>query len=234
MKSSGFFLAIVFFLAACQLEAQSKLVVNAPDSLSFLLFVDDVQFNTVPVSSIHVSKLNVGKHNVKVLVQAQESMLLLNAKNLFSHSLTVSVVNNKLELVPSGELKLQAKAFQFWNNSSASVVENDNVVYAGKKGCEAPATSSTVDSLVAVLHSKSFDTERKMIARMQLDADCFQVKDIVKIISTIELEENRMDCIASAASHVYDLENIDALLELLFLERNKEAIRQKISQLQNQ
>ncbi|MEY3835578.1 MAG: hypothetical protein RI989_1006 [Bacteroidota bacterium] len=222
MKSSGIVLIIVFFLAACKLEAQSKLVVNAPDSLSFVLFVDDVQFNTVPVSSIHVSKLNVGKHNVKVVVQSQESIALLSAKNLISYSYNTAVINGKLELVPSGELKLQPKAFQFWNNSAALVV------------CEHPASESTIDSLVAVLQAKSFDTERKMIARMQLDADCFQVKDIVKIISTIELEENRMDCMASAVSHVFDLENIDALLELLFLERNKEAIRQKISQLQNQ
>jgi hypothetical protein len=73
-----------------------------------------------------------------------------------------------------------------------------------------------------------------MIARMQLDADCFQVKDIVKIISTIELEENRMDCIIAALGHVYDLSAINGLLELVILERNKEAIRQKISQLQNQ
>ena len=95
-----------------------------------------------------------------------------------------------------------------------------------------PAT--TVDSIVAVLHSKSFDTERKMLARVQLEADCFQVKDIVEIISTIELEENRMDCIVAALGHVYDLTAINGLLELVILERNKEAIRQKISQLQNQ
>ena len=91
-----------------------------------------------------------------------------------------------------------------------------------------------VDSLVAVLHSKSFDTERKMIARMQLQESCFQVMDIVKIISTIELEENRMDCIVTSLSQVYDLELINELLDLVILERNKEAIQQKISQLQNQ
>jgi len=233
MKSSGIVLIIVFFLAACKLEAQSKLVVNAPDSLSFLLFVDDVQFNTVPVSSIQISKVNVGKHNVKVIVDAQESIFLLNAKNLFSHSFSVSVVNNKLELVPSGELKLQAKAFQFWQNSAIPVETNDNV-YIGKKGCESPASTSTIDSLVSVLHSKSFDTERKMIARMQLESDCFQVKDIIKIISTIELEENRMDCIVVSLTQVYDLAAINELLELVILERNKEAIQQKISQLQNQ
>jgi hypothetical protein len=208
-------------------------VVNAPDSLSFLLFVDDVQFNTVPVSSIQVSKLNVGKHNVKVVVQAQESLALLNAKNLISYSYSTTVINGKLELVPSGELKLQAKAFQFWQNSSIPVETNDNV-YVGKKGCENPASETTVDSLVAVLRAKSFDTERKMIARMQLEADCYNVNDIVKIISTIELEENRMDCIGAAMGHVYDLAVVNQLLELVILERNKEAIRQKISQLQNQ
>jgi hypothetical protein len=233
MKSRDLVLTIVFFLAVCKLEAQSKLVVNAPDSLSFLLFVDDVQFNTTPVSSIQVSKVNVGKHSVKVQVDAQESILLLNAKNLFLHSFSVSVVNNKLELVPSGELKLQAKAFQFWKNITRPIETNDNV-YEGKKGCEVPASLSTVDSLVAVLHSKSFDTERKMMARMQLVSDCFQVKDIIKIISTIELEENRMECIGASLTQVYDLAAINELLELVILERNKESIRQKISQLQNQ
>jgi hypothetical protein len=104
----------------------------------------------------------------------------------------------------------------------------------GKKGCENPASETTVDSLVAVLRAKSFDTERKMIARMQLEADCYNVNDIVKIISTIELEENRMDCIGAAMGHVYDLAVVNQLLELVILERNKEAIRQKISQLQNQ
>jgi len=233
MKSRGVILIAFVLFQAFSLGAQSKLVVNAPDSLSFLLFVDDVQFNTVPVSSIQVTKLNVGKHNVKVVVQAQESIALLNAKNLISYSYSTTVVNGKLELVPSGELKLQAKAFQFWQNSSIPVETNDNV-YVGRKGCENPASETTVDSLVAVLRAKSFDTERKMIARMQLEADCYTVKDIVNIISTIELEENRMDCIGVALGHVYDLAVINELLELVILERNKEAIRQKISQLQNQ
>ena len=233
MKSRGSILLVFVLFQAFSVGAQAKLAVSAPDSLSFLLFVDDVQFNTVPVSSIQVSKLNVGKHNVKVVVQAQESIFLLNAKNLFSHSFSVSVVNGKLELVPSGELKLQAKAFQFWQNSAIPVTTNDNV-YVGRKGCENPASETAVDSIVAVLHSKSFDTERKMIARMQLQSDCFLVKDIVKIISTIELEENRMDCIVSSLSQVYDIELINELLELVILERNKEAIQQKILQLQNQ
>ncbi len=233
MKNRGVVVIVIYLLNVFSSFGQSKLVLNAPDSLSFLLFVDEAQLNTVPVSSVSISKLNVGKHNVKVVVQAQEAMFLLNAKNLVSHSFTVSVLNNKLELVPSGELKLQAKAFQFWQNSAIPVATNDNV-YVGKKGCENPASDVAVDSLVAVLHSKSFDTERKMIARMQLQESCFHVKDIVKIISTIELEENRMDCIATSLNQVYDLEHINELLELVILERNKEAIQQKISQLQNQ
>jgi hypothetical protein len=233
MKSRGLILLAFVLSQALSVGAQAKLVVNAPDSLSFLLFVDEVQFNTVPVSTIQVSQLNVGKHNVKVVVQAQESIFLLSAKNLFSHSFSVSVLNNKLELVPSGELKLQAKAFQFWNNNAIPVASKDSV-YVGKKGCENPAATSTVDSLVTFLHSKSFDTERKTIARMQLEADCYVVKDIIKIISTIELEENRMDCISASLNHVYDLAVINELLELVILERNKEALQQKISQLQNQ
>ena len=233
MKNRGVVVFVICLLNVFSSFGQSKLVLNAPDSLSFLLFVDEAQINTVPISSIHISKLNVGKHNVRVVVQAQEAIFLLNAKNLISHSFTVSVLNNKLELVPSGELKLQAKSFQFWQNSAIPVAINDNV-YAGKKGCENPASETTVDSLVAVLHSKSFDTERKMIARMQLQESCFHVRDIVKIISTIELEENRMDCIVASLSQVYDIELINELLELVILERNKEAIQQKISQLQNQ
>ena len=233
MKSRGLILLAFVLSQALSVGAQAKLVVNAPDSLSFLLFVDEVQFNTVPVSSIQVSQLNVGKHNVKVVVQSQESIFLLSAKNLFSHSFSVSVLNNKLELVPSGELKLQAKAFQFWNNSAIPVASKDSV-YVGKKGCENPASETAVDSLVAVLYSKSFDTERKMIARGQLESDCYLVKDIVQIISTIELEENRMDCISASLDHVYDLTAINELLELVILERNKEALQQKISQLQNQ
>lgn len=233
MKNRGVVVFVICLLNVFSSFGQSKLVLNAPDSLSFLLFVDEAQINTVPISSIHISKLNVGKHNVRVVVQAQEAIFLLNAKNLISHSFTVSVLNNKLELVPSGELKLQAKAFQFWQNSAIPISTNDNV-YVGKKGCENPASETTVDSLVAVLHSKSFDTERKMIARMQLQESCFQVMDIVKIISTIELEENRMDCIVASLSQVYDIELINELLELVILERNKEAIQQKISQLQNQ
>ena len=150
-----------------------------------------------------------------------------------SHSLSVSVVNSKLELLISGELKIQAKSFQNWKNGSLPSLVKDSV-YVGKKGCEKPAIASKVDSIVSILKSKSFDTERKMVARMQLEADCFLVKDIVKIISTIELEENRMDCIVASLTQVYDLAVISELLNLVILERNKEAIQQKISQLQNQ
>jgi hypothetical protein len=233
MKNRGVVVLLFCLLNAMNAFTQSKLIVSSPDSLSFLLFVDNAQMNTMPVSSIQISKLNMGKHSVKVVVQSQEALFSLNAKNLISHSLSVSVVNNKLELVNSGELKLQAKSFQFWNNSSLPVEEKDSV-YVGKTGCEKPASAATSDSIITVLKSKSFDTERKILARMQLEADCFLVKDIVGIISTIELEENRMDCISAAISHVYDLAAINELLELVILERNKESIRQKISQLQNQ
>lgn len=233
MKNRGVVFFVFCLLNVFSSFGQSKLVLNAPDSLSFLLFFDDAQVNTVPVSSIQVSKFNSGKHIVKVQVQAQEVVFLLVAKNLVSHSFTVSVLNNKLELVPSGELKLQAKAFQFWQNSAIPVATNDNA-YTGKKGCENPASELSVDSLVAVLHSKSFDTERKMIVRMQLQEHCFFVKDIMKIISTIELEENRMDCIVVSLGQIYDLEAMNELLALVILERNKDAIQQKISHLQNQ
>ena len=233
MKSKVVAFIIYFGLSAMGVFAQSRLIVSSPDSLSFLLFVDNAQINTVPVSAIHLSKLNVGKHNIKVVVQAQESLLSLTTKNLISHSLSVSVVNSKLELLISGELKIQAKSFQNWKNGSLPSLVKDSV-YVGKKGCEKPAMASKVDSIVSNLKSKSFDTERKMLARMQLEADCFLVKDIVKIISTIELEENRMDCIVSSLSQVYDIELINELLELVILERNKEAIQQKILQLQNQ
>ena len=233
MKSKVVAFLIYSGFSAMGLFAQSRLIVSSPDSLSFLLFVDNAQINTVPVSAIHLSKLNVGKHNIKVVVQAQESLLSLTTKNLISHSLSVSVVNSKLELLISGELKIQAKSFQNWKNGSLPSLVKDSV-YVGKKGCEKPAMASKVDSIVSNLKSKSFDTERKMLARMQLEADCFLVKDIVKIISTIELEENRMDCIVSSLSQVYDIELINELLELVILERNKEAIQQKILQLQNQ
>jgi hypothetical protein len=233
MKSRGVVLVAFVLFQALNVGGQSKLVVNAPDSLSFLLFVDNAQMNTAPVSSIQLSKLNVGKHNVKVVVQSQEALLSLTTKNLISHSLSVSVVNSKLELVTSGELKLQAKAFQYWKNGSLPISLKDSV-YVGKKGCDKPAIASKVDSIVLILKSKSFDTERKMVARMQLEVDCFLVKDIVKIISTIELEENRMDCIVASLTQVYDLAVISELLNLVILERNKEALQQKISQLQNQ
>ena len=233
MKSRVVVFLIFFGLSAMGGFAQSRLIVSAPDSLSFLLFVDNNQINTAPVSAIHLSKLNVGKHNIKVVVQAQESVLSLTTKNLISHSLSVSVVNSKIELLISGELKIQAKSFQNWKNGSLPSLVKDSV-YVGKKGCEKPAMASKVDSIVSNLKSKSFDTERKILARMQLEADCFLVKDIVKIISTIELEENRMDCIVASLTQVYDLAVISELLNLVILERNKEAIQQKISQLQNQ
>jgi hypothetical protein len=233
MKSRVVAFLIYFGLSAMGGLAQSRLIVSAPDSLSFLLFVDNAQINTVPVSTIHLSKLNVGKHNIKVVVQSQESVLSLTTKNLISHSLSVSVVNSKIELLISGELKIQAKSFQNWKNGSLPSLVKDSV-YVGEKGCEKPAMASKVDSIVSILKSKSFDTERKMVGRMQLEADCFLVKDIVKIISTIELEENRMDCIVASLTQVYDLAVISELLNLVILERNKEAIQQKISQLQNQ
>jgi hypothetical protein len=233
MKSKVVAFIMYFGLGTMGVFAQSRLIVSSPDSLSFLLFVDNAQINTVPVSAIHLSKLNVGKHNIKVVVQAQESLLSLTTKNLISHSLSVSVVNSKLELLISGELKIQAKSFQNWKNGSLPSLVKDSV-YVGEKGCEKPAMASKVDSIVSNLKSKSFDTERKMLARMQLEADCFLVKDIVKIISTIELEENRMDCIVASLTQVYDLAVISELLNLVILERNKEAIQQEISQLQNQ
>jgi hypothetical protein len=233
MKNRVGVLLFICLLSAFGGYAQSKLIVSAPDSLAFLLFVDDSQINTAPVSSIQLSKWTVGKHNLRVVVQAQEARLLCTSKNLISHSFSISVLNNKLELVPSGELKLQAKNFQLWKNGAVPT-KNDDVVYRGEMGCEKPASEDRVDSLVTLLQSKSFDTERKMVARMQLQEDCFRVNDIVKIISTIELEENRMDCIVASLDQVYDLEVINELLDLVILERNKEAIQQKISQLQNQ
>ena len=73
-------------------------------------------------------------------------------------------------------------------------------------------------------------------ASVQLVADLSDSPAIREWCSaeSIELEENRMDCISASLDHVYDLTAINELLELVILERNKEALQQKISQLQNQ
>jgi acyl CoA:acetate/3-ketoacid CoA transferase beta subunit len=71
---------IFFVLIGLGVGAQSKVAFHAPDSMTFLLSLNDVFVNNVPVSDIAIVPVNAGKTKVKMTF-AIVLLLYLQQKN---------------------------------------------------------------------------------------------------------------------------------------------------------
>lgn len=230
LKMNKLFWVIALLVASEAVSAQSKLAVSAPDSIPFTLSVDGQILNSVEVNSLQMAYLNPGKHVVLAKSKVGEATYTLTAKNLVLHSLRFTFnATGALELVNTGDTKLTAAQFKLAAPSavvspSAPVVADE---FANAK-CPAPVSSDSLQAVQAQIKNLHFDSQKRDVVKQILSVGCFWVSDILALTNLVEMEENRMECLSLAVSHIYDTTNGNQLLNLLFLPRNREILSNKL------
>lgn len=231
LKMNKFFSLAVLLVLVSGLHAQSKLFVSAPDSIPFSLSVDGQILTNVEINSFQMAYLNPGKHTVLTKSKTGEATYTLTAKNLILHSLRFTYnASGALELVNTGDSKLTAAQFKLATPAAVSAPASTPAPvddFASAK-CPVPFSSDSLQFVFTQIKNLHFDSQKRDLVNQVVSLGCFWVKDIVRLTSLVEMEENRMDCLSLATSHIYDTKNADQLLSLLFLPRNREILSNKL------
>lgn len=215
-------------------SAQVKTSLFGPDSLPFLFSIDQVAINQVACTDITVPAQSLGKHVLQVLLPG-DRILQQNVvwKSAGTYIYEIKEVKGVLKIALNSESILtETPSLSAPAAPSAPTIDSippAPAVYAGNIGCSDPLAAPIFGELQQQSASQSFESKRTAWWLNQLESHCLLVNQISAVLRDVELEENRLLLLDKLVSHAYDRDNLNSLLDLFLLEKNKLKAQNMIS-----
>ncbi|MCC6600298.1 MAG: DUF4476 domain-containing protein [Crocinitomicaceae bacterium] len=223
-------LLLIFLFLLQTLWAQSRVTISSPDSLAFILTINDQKINNVPCTSITIERISAGKTTIsmscgtdRTLVINQQVML----KDQYHTTLDLRKIKNEFKVAMVSEVSVffapVLSTDSLTNRTAAVPVTSE---YTGKKGCETPADPIVFKELKSDLKGVHFESQKLKMMIVFCSSHCILTDQLYFLLSKLELEENKMSLLENSHKHIYDLDHIDRLSDLFFLEKNRKRVQE--------
>ena len=234
------FLKIFIFLGCFTvpflLKSQNNsLVVFSNSGQTFTLEVNNIQINKIEQTNVKASNLNKGWNKLKLTSNQDNKTVTINDSFLISEKyinkeFTFAVISkeNKLsfksisepsgpetppvpekpkEIAPVIDNNLYGKLYKAENNKPLFF---DNYS-AEKNNCEYQLTNTDIQNALNLLN-KCNDDERKLVyLNSIIEKNCYSTVQLIKLISVLPIEMDKLNASKLAYNHITDKENINLL-----------------------
>lgn len=205
--------------------AQSKVAFHAPDSMTFLLSLNDVFVNNIPVSDITIVPVNPGKTKVKMTfanesVGTLEQILDIKDKSFLEYE--VRKVKNKLQFFLMAESPLLITSAMDSTLAADSAATQDAIPeYSGSSKCSEPMNEVDFAHVKTELAKCNFELTRFDYLKKTIPDQCWKVDQLRYLLSQLDMEDNKLKILELAKPSIYDFDRAQTITEDFFLERNK-------------
>jgi len=214
-------IVIFFVLIGLGVGAQSKVAFHAPDSMTFLLSLNDVFVNNIPVSDITIVPVNAGKTKVKMTfanesVGTLEQILEIKDKSFLEYE--VRKVKNKLQFFLLAESPLLiTSAMDSTLAADSAATQHAIPEYSGSSKCSEPMNEVDFAHVKTELGKCNFElTPFDYLKKTIPDQDQLRY-----LLSQLDMEDNKLKILELAKPSIYDFDRAQTITEDFFLERNK-------------
>ena len=205
--------------------AQSKVAFHAPDSMTFLLSLNDVFVNNIPVSDITIVPVNAGKTKVKMTfanesVGTLEQILEIKDKSFLEYE--VRKVKNKLQFFLLAESPLLiTSAMDSSLAADSAATQHAIPEYSGSSKCSEPMNEVDFAHVKTELGKCNFELTRFDYLKKTIPDQCWKVDQLRYLLSQLDMEDNKLKILELAKPSIYDFDRAQTITEDFFLERNK-------------
>jgi len=205
--------------------AQSKVAFHAPDSMTFVLSLNDATVNNLPVSDITIVPVISGKTKVKMTFANTSVGTLeqtLDIKDKFFLEYEVRKVKNKLQFFLLAESPLLITSAMDSSLTADSLATQAAVPeYSGISKCSSPLNEVDFAHVKSELSKCSFELTRLDYLKKAIPDQCWKVDQLRYLLSQLDMEDNKLKVLELAKPSIYDFDRAQTITEDFFLERNK-------------
>jgi hypothetical protein len=200
------------------------LTIDAPDSLAFLLTINDKPVNQYPIVSVTFNSPVSGKTNLKVEFPTKPVLnftQIVNIKKGSNAAYTIERFKGALKLVLSSETILTPE-------ETASAAEEITPVYADTmanpvphNGCENLVDEQLYQDMIVAVDGQHFESKKLSVMSEFALVNCIRTDHLRYMLSKLSQEDNKLVLLQSAKQHIYDRNNLPEAANDFFLARNK-------------
>lgn len=216
---------IFFVLIGLGAGAQSKVAFHAPDSMTFVLSLNDVAVNNLPVSDIAIVPVVAGKTKVKMTfanpsIGSLEQILDIKDKIFVEYE--VRKVKNKLQYFLLAESPLLITSAMDSTLAADSAAAQASIPeYSGISKCSTPLNEVDFAHVKMELSKCNFELTRVEYLKKAIPDQCWKVDQLRYLLSQLDMEDNKIKILELAKPSIYDFDRAHTITEDFFLERNK-------------
>ena len=201
------------------LNAQVEFSFSAPDSLGFLIAINNDTINRKPVKEITFYSSLSGKQNIRVIfpyTPLLEFQQVINVKPYTSVQYALNYAKNALKFTVVGETVLEPERFPKYVKSSSA-----QPVSAVATGCFPQSDQLLFESVLKSLEQNTMESRKLEIMKEYAGSQCITVVQLRQLLGMLMQEDNKLELLSTSRSHIYNPENLSEVLEDFFLERSK-------------
>jgi hypothetical protein len=243
MKKLFFILFLLSSILGFSQKIASVRVVSESDSLAFVLKLEDVTVNTLPLKELRVNKCPAGRTDVSIRIANESGFkgFTIYLENGMENSFILGVRDNELQLSPLSSVSLEGKLkelpegsvytfneyFTTEDEGEENSLEIDSTAleftYAGKKGCSKPTKTAEVKTFANQLTNEFLSSRKMALTERFLENNCVRTNDLASLLAQFEFEDQKLELVKKAQNAVFDLDNLHQLGVFFKLNSNREA-----------
>jgi hypothetical protein len=211
--------AILVWSSVQPVHSQVEFSFSAPDSLGFLISINHDTINRKPVKEITFYSSLSGKQNIRVIFPYSpmlEFQQVIHVKPYTSVKYALNYAKNALKFTSVGETVIDPQRFPKYVNASAP-----QAVSEVSKGCFPQSDQLLFESLIKALEQNTMESRKLEIMKEYAGSQCITVVQLRQLFGKLMQEDNKLELLSTARSHIYNPENLNEVLEDFFLERSK-------------
>ncbi|MFM7105238.1 MAG: DUF4476 domain-containing protein [Flavobacteriales bacterium] len=201
------------------LLSQAKLSFSVPDSLGLIISLNNDTINRKAVQEISFYTTLSGKLNIRAIFPHSprlEFQQVINVKPYTSLSYLLNYSKSAFKFSAAVETPIDPQLFPKYLKATASSSNLTSV-----KGCFPQSDQMLLESVMKSLEQNTMESRKLEIMKEYAGSQCITVYQLRQLLGKLMQEDNKLELLSAAVSHIYDPGNLSEVLEDFFLERSK-------------
>lgn len=233
-KTLSIILLLTAFLVSTLLSSQTRVSIKAPDSLAFVVYVNDQKVNNIPCLSITFDQSEFGKINFKTEFPGHEKSNFTQSLSLKKNSSTfyeIEKYKGSMKLALKSESALEVSITSAANTASIGSQEITSDIPAiasdstsgsvAGTGCSPEVSAELYQEMIQAVKENFFESRKLELMKNFISQNCVRVEQLRFMMSNLSMEDNKIILLKASNGRISDVNNLKKVEEDFFLQKNK-------------
>lgn len=217
-------LSFMLTLASHSAVAQCRISVEAPDSLAFLLTINDNTVNQSPIVAVTLNSTAAGKTSMKVEFPNRPTLnfsQIVTIKKGSNVAYAIERSKGALKFVLTSESMLTVEETTAASLEITTAAADSAANPVAHNGCDNLVDEQLYQDMIVAVDGQHFEAKKLSAMTEFASVNCMRTDHLRYMLSKLSQEDNKIALLAVAKNNIYDRDNLPEVSNDFFLARNK-------------